>query len=391
MQEKFTRSPRRKTSVRQRWLPIDAAPPKVRDHGLRDAHSRPLVSPGKRDGVFGLSFRVAPWAAWLFPSLELRAANSYTCLILDLDGRGSYERAERAVRLTKVGALNWAVENRRSGGVHGVWTLANPVHRSEMALAAPLKKYGRISEYYAEVLGADAGYTGVLTHNPMEDAQLAGFETHWLRREPYTLDELAEFVPFGWRRPKVSRTAAGRNVDVFAHCMRWAGSPANLGCRVMEEAHRVNDGFAVSLDPPEIAGIARSVERYRRKWIAQGRFYSKAERTAWGRERGIRSGLARRQRTQDRDQAIVQAVIGGQSMRSVARERGLHHRTVEKIVDRDAPLFACSAPLTETRPWEAEGMSKRSWYRKRGTSGDRTTQVSPGIGRSFEPGLKGSR
>ncbi len=102
---------------------------------------------------------------------------------------------------TKVGALNWAVENRRTGGVHGVWTLANPVHRADMALAAPLKKYGRISEYYAAALGADSGYTGVLTHNPMEDAQLPGFETHWLRREPYTLDELAEFVPFGWRRP----------------------------------------------------------------------------------------------------------------------------------------------------------------------------------------------
>ena len=63
-----------------------------------------------------MSFRVAPWAAWHFPSLELRAANSYTCLILDLDGWGSYERAERAVRRTKVGALNWAVENKRTGG-----------------------------------------------------------------------------------------------------------------------------------------------------------------------------------------------------------------------------------------------------------------------------------
>ena len=229
--DNYKRSPRRKTSVRQRWLPIEAAPQKVRDHGLGDAHSRPLVSPGKIAGSFAVSFRVAPWAAWLFPSLELRAANSYTCLILDLDGWGSYERAERAVRRTKVGALNWAVENKRTGGVHGVWTLAKPVHRADMALAAPLKRYGRISEYYAAVVGADAGYTGVLTHNPMEDAQLPGFETHWLRREPYTLDELAAFIPFGWRRPKVSRTAVGRNCDVFAHCMRWAGSPANLGAR----------------------------------------------------------------------------------------------------------------------------------------------------------------
>ena len=65
------------------------------------------------------------------------------------------------------------------------------------------------------------------------------------------------------------------------------------------------------------------MERYRRRWIKQGRFYSKAEQTAWGRKRGIRSGQARRKRTQDRDQAIVQAVVSGQSMRSIAREYGL--------------------------------------------------------------------
>ena len=376
MQEKSTRSPRQKTSVKQRWLPIDEAPLIVRKHGLRDAHSRPLVSPGKRGGVFGISFRVAPWAAWHFSSLELRAANSYTCLILDLDGWGSYERAERAVRRTKVGALNWAVENKRTGGVHGVWTLANPVHRADMALAAPLKRYARVSEYYAAVVGADAGYTAVLTHNPMEDAQLPGFETHWLRREPYTLGELAEYIPFGWRRPKVSRTAAGRNVDVFCHCIRWAGSPANLGAPVLGEAYRFNDGFKFPLDSPEVAGIARSVGRYRRKWIKQGRFYSKAERTAWGRERGVKSGQARRKRTKERDQAIIQAVVSGQPMRSVAREFEVEHSTVVRILGRDAPLFARPESLTVTRPWEAEGVSRRTWEYRRCASGARTTQVS---------------
>ena len=336
-----TQRPRRKQRVRQRWLPIEAAPQKVRDHGLGDAHSRPLVSPGKRDGVFGLSFRVAPWAAWLFPSLELRAANSYTCLILDLDGGGSYERAERAVLRTKVGALNWAVENKRTGGVHGVWTLAKPVHRADMALAAPLKKYGRISEYYAAALGADAGYTGVLTHNPMEDAQLPGYETHWLRREPYTLDELAGFVPFGWRRPKVSRTAVGRNCDVFAHCMRWAGSPANLAAPVLGEAHRLNDGFEHPLDPPEVAGISRSVERYRRKWIQRGQFgpVGDRERSGWGRQRGIRSGLARRKRTQDRDQAITQAWLCGASIHSLSRLHGIARTAIRNILQRDVPLW----------------------------------------------------
>ena len=340
-----TRRPRRKTRVRQLRLPIDDAPRKVRDHGLRDAHSRPLVSPGKRDGGF-VSFRVAPWAAWqYFPSLELRAENSYPALILDFDGRGSWDRVKEAVRLSKVGALNWAVENRRTGGVHGVWTLAKPVHRAEMALAAPLKLFTRISEYYASQLGADAGYTGVLTHNPMEDVQLAGFVTHWLRRHPYGLGELAEFIPFRWRRPKPSRTAVGRNCDVFAHCMRWAGSPANLVSPVFDEAHRVNDGFDVPLDLPEVAGIARSVERYRRKWIRQGRFWGPGNSTydhssEAQAKRGIRSGLARRKRTEGRDAGIVQAWLSGTSIHALSRLHRLSRTGVRKVLKRDCPLFS---------------------------------------------------
>ena len=377
MQEKSTRSPRRKTSVRQRWLPIDAAPTKVRKHGLRDAHSRPLVSPGKIGGEFGVSFRVAPWAAWHFPSLELRAKNTYPALILDFDGRGSFDRVMEAVRLAKVGALNWAVENRHTGGVHGVWTLAKPVHRAETALEAPLKLYGRVSEYYAVRLGADAGYTGVLTHNPMEDAQRAGFQTHWGRREPYTLGELAEFVPFRWRRPKPSQTAVGRNCDIFAHCMRWAGSPANLGVSVLEEALTVNDGLKFPLGTSEVAGIARSVERYRRKWITQGRFWGPGQSSydhssEAQAKRGKKSGLARRKRTGGRDHAIVQLALAGESNSAIARVTGVDEKMIRHVLRRDAPLFGRPAPLTETRPWEAEGISRRSWYRKRGTNSERT-------------------
>ena len=169
----------------------------------------------------------------------------------------------------------------------------------------------------------------------LDDAQLPGFETHWLRREPYTLDELSAFIPFGWRRPKVSRTAVVRNGDVFAHCMRWAGAP------VLGEAHRINDGFKHPLDPPEVGGISRSVERYRRKWIKRGQFgaVGDAERTNWGRERGIRSGLARRKRTKGRDQAIVQAWLCGASIHTLSRLHGLRRYAVRHILERDAPLL----------------------------------------------------
>ena len=65
----------------QLWLPgIDFAPQKVWAHGLRDAHVWPLVA-----RVKGESFRVHASKAWSFPSIELRTANSWPCLVLDCD------------------------------------------------------------------------------------------------------------------------------------------------------------------------------------------------------------------------------------------------------------------------------------------------------------------
>ena len=237
---------------------------------------------------------------------------------------------------------------------------------------------------YAEVLGADAGDTGVLTHNPMEASQLPGFRTHWGRREPYTLGELAEFVPHRWRQPKPARTAIGRNCDLFAHCMQWAGSPGNLGAPVLEEARTANDGLQYPLGTSEMAGIARFVERYRRKWIQQGRFWGSgnssydcsSEAQA---KRGIKSGEVRRKRTQERDRAIVQLALAGTKQRAIARVTGVDEKMVRHVLRRDAPLFDRPAPLTETRPWEAEGISRSTWERRRrDANSERTTQVSPG-------------
>ena len=67
---------------------------------------------------------------------------------------------------------------------------------------------------------------------------------------------------------------------------------------------------------------------------AAGAYYTDQQKTLWGRERGVRSGAARRKRTADRDAAIVEAVERGESMRSVEREYGLTHGTVRWIMLR---------------------------------------------------------
>ena len=322
---------------------IEFAPNRVREYGLVEAHTWPLVSDGKVQGVVQASFRVHASVAWSFPSLELRSARAWTVVCLDCDGTGGYSRLMVAVEDRGIPCPNWVVY-RDTGGAHGVWCLARPVLRGESAKARPLRLLTRATEYMAQKVEADAGYGQVLSHNPMVPIASQRLQTDWLRRRPYPLQELAEIVPFGWRRPAVSSTGIGRNCSLFEAGMKWAGSPANLGVRVLPSLMAINAEVARKhgkppLDAGEVAGIAKSVERYRKQWSEQGRFYSKAERLAWGQKRGVRSGQARRKRVEARDREVVEERVAGLSIRQIARKHGMGVKTVWHVLMRDAPLL----------------------------------------------------
>ena len=337
--------------------PVAYAPPKVRRHGLVDAHARPLVSRGKqRPGEYAASFRVHPSKAWGFPALELRTGNSWPALILDIDSQDDARGVERLLTALEAGRLprpNWWVARENSGGAHAVYTLGRPVHRGGQARRAPLRLYGRVSEYLGAIVDSDSRYAGVLTHNPMSRAHRgpggADLLTTWGRRNPYTLAELAGFIPPRWRQPATPRTEGGRNCALFEALMRWAGSPANLTLPAAPVALALNADFDVPLDLLEVLGIARSVERYRRRWIARGQFgpAGDAERSAYGQRRGIRSGVARRGRLADRDAQVVLRRLEGASQRELAREFGLAKTTIHHILRRDLPA-ALELPLFES-------------------------------------------
>ena len=126
---------------------------------------------------------------------------------------------------------------------------------------------------------------------------------------------------------------------MFHALRRWAGKPENRGNDVLAAAMSINEEIGrlhgrAPMDQSEVAAIARSVHGKRRQWIAKGSYYTPEQKTLWGRERGIKSGEARRKRTHDRDKAIIQAIESGRSLRGVAGEYGLSHVAVWKILDR---------------------------------------------------------
>ena len=308
------------STISQLSLPIEYAPTKVRAYGLKDCHTYPLVSMGKgRDGAHRGSFRVPVEDAWAYPEIELRAANSWPNIVLDVDGENSLYRIVDAVEHEQIKSPCWLVTSKCSGGTHAVWNLAKPVHRGGKARQGPLNSLALVSEFYAATLKADPRYTGVLSHNPMSKAHGPDFVTNWLHREAYTLPQLGEVIPLGWSKPRIKQTGIGRNCDLFESLMGWAGRPENQRHNCLAAAQVINQTFTLPLPYSEVAATARSVQGYRARWIAKGGYFTQEERSQWGSRRGIKSGEARRKGT------------------------ALEH---------------------DRAPWEKMGVSRRTWYRR---------------------------
>ena len=158
-------------------------------------------------------------------------------------------------------------------------------------------------------------------------------------------------MPARWTRPPktAARTDAGRNHDLFEALLKFAGRADITDDHVVAYARqmyaRIDKLRPHAFTARELHGITMSVLRYRDQWRDRG-----WHKTAWlehqraaaaknprekqrakGRLGGLRSGQARRSRTHDRDQRILEALAAGESTRSVAAAEGLSHVAVYLI------------------------------------------------------------
>ena len=132
----------------------------LKQHGVAEAHSRPLV--GRRlvdDSV--RSWRTSPAHAWSQPLVEwARTGSSFVALAFDIDDRFSLELlAAASIGSTKIPCPNLAIYRRATDHAHAIYTLQRPVFRGAKARPFPLATLGRCSEWLLEALHADAGFT----------------------------------------------------------------------------------------------------------------------------------------------------------------------------------------------------------------------------------------
>ncbi|MEA9420036.1 replication initiation protein, partial [Aeromonas caviae] len=143
------------------------------------------------------------------------------CLVFDVDSPDGYEAWKDA----GLPAPNWITFNARNGHAHYGYYLAAVVARTCAAKQKPLRYLAAIEHVLAKRLGADMGYAGLITQNPVH----SDWWTIWHHSEPFSLDYLAEFCPDAdlaaySRRSRKEVGGLGRNVTVFDNVREWAYS-----------------------------------------------------------------------------------------------------------------------------------------------------------------------
>ena len=209
-------------------------PQAVAEQGIKAVHQRPYCA-GEDSHILGRFDSEYAWAT--FPKLELNPAQAYAAIILDCDS-DSIDRREVPGKAwwgggTPTPTPSWMVINerprsatRRAGGIHCVYALEVPVARHDGAHTLPLAYLAHVADRLSYHLGADPGYQGLITRNPLRPGE--GCFTHWSRMFPYTLGELDKLLPKG-KPPSRRQTGIGRNCDLFRAMVsevfrpRWAG------------------------------------------------------------------------------------------------------------------------------------------------------------------------
>lgn len=293
----------------------------------------------------------------------------------------------------------WVVRNKRNGHAHLIYALSKPVYTTSAAHFWPLKYLSAIERAYREKLGADPMYSGLISKNPWSDF----WDVQWESRLMYDLDRLAEAVILSAKSTKLPReevVGLGRNCAIFENVRVWSYREVRRfwkkSLREWQDAveHRCweeNAKFSVPLGKSEIRQIAKSIARWTWRRVTPEGF------SEWQ-----RSNIKRRWLEESKKELGVKLLDEGMTPLEVSQELGVSARTCRRWKEllmpkreiilpeeyrgsegrlrltemegislstyyrrqREGELHTAS--LSESRPWEELGISRRTWYRLRG-------------------------
>ena len=294
--------------------------------------------------------------------IQLNPPHQIAFMVIDIDYRVDYAIIAEDCNLPNP---MFCVVNRKNHHVHLIYVLKHPVYKTSMAHSAPLKYFKAIYDAYCERLCSDPMYSGLIAKNPLSNKWWVFMLTDQL----YTLEELASYVDLTrkpTKKPIEEIAGLGRNCYIFEHVRLWSynairdfwGHEFSEWFDVVKfKCAQENAKFSEPLYDAEINQITKSVAGW--TW----RHVTPEELNNWH-KRQINK------RWHSQKEKGMEMLLEGCSVDEVSSELGVHISTVYRWLKEATPDEIKQISefklenLSETKPWEALEISRRTWYRK---------------------------
>ena len=162
----------------------------------------------------------------------------------------------------------WTAQTPKNGHAHICYKLEIPLCTSDLGSQKAIAYASKVQAGLANKLGADVGYSHLITKNPFHKDWRVTF---W-SEQAYTLDYLADFVELPKKLSKKQEVSGlGRNCTMFDTVRKWAytavrahrGGVYNTWLEeVTKQCLSVNEAFLEALPYSEIKATAKSIAEY---------------------------------------------------------------------------------------------------------------------------------
>lgn len=184
--------------------------------------------------------------------------------------------------------------NTKNGHAHLVYGLDVPVRVARDGSGAALRFAAAVEAALCKKLGADLGYSGLITKNPLSPT----WRVLCVNPDMYDLHSLSEWLDLSAtsnRRKRMADYGLGRNCNLFDGLRAWAYKAIRQGWpdyerwleAVEQRAAGINAGFNTPLSANECRGVAKSVAKWTHKNVTAGGF------SAWQAAQGRKGGKAK--------------------------------------------------------------------------------------------------
>lgn len=279
-----------------------------------------------------------------YRNIQFNNPTAKALMVMDIDkDMGAFAWEDRGLA-----SPNFATINPENGHAHLVWLLETPVLATNAAKTRPLNYFNAIRQAYALQSGADLGYVGLVTKNPLHHDWL----TLYNHSHEYGLGELVEYLPhklsdytkeYDRCVKPANEVGVGRNMLLFNTVRQWAYREVRLyrtGRRsslfdvwyrqVLDYVEKRNGDFVHPLSFGEVKAISKSIAKYCWRYDVDAEQKFLERQSQRGRLGGLAGGRGRSSKDLEKRQRALIMIAEGMTQQATADAFGVSSRTIRR-------------------------------------------------------------